>query len=337
MEFPKHPYLEKYLSDFEEEHPLLSLFSLNPDYMNHIEKLFEDIDSVPNLSTRVGQMKDPSNWESALSEIEFAKEIKDMKPEFLVSTSKAPCPDLKARLFGKEIFFEVKLLLENDETSRVSDEIWRTKSDLIVNIGYNKSLNREQADNLIEILKDKIKSNQIGLFAYEETDFEILKKTTQKTQRTSLVARAGPFTIPFEPLRRAVFINFFAKLYQFMTCKPMFWVVDCKRWKYDKDTFHQIVYGTITVDIGVGYYLYGLYGLTKKYYDSPEYFEGSNLVPQLRYPQKDGLYFLTEASCLNGIIARTHGNSYLLPNPFAEAQIDSDSFRQLKKAFTVEI
>lgn len=305
--------------------------------MDYIEELFEAIDSIPNLSTRIEQMEDASNWESALSEMEFAKEIKDLNPEFLVSSSKTPYPDLKASLLGKEIFFEVKLLLENDETSRVTSEIRKTNSDLIVNIDYNKPLNRDQADKLIEILKNTIDSSQIGSFTYEETKIEIQKKTPKKNERTSILARAGPFMIPFEPVRRAIFMNFYAKLYQFMACKPMFWVVDCRRWKYSDDDFHRIVYGTINVDIGVGYHIYGLSEITKKYMSSVEYFEGSDLVPQLRYPQKDGLYFLTEASCLNGIIVRTKGNSILLPNPFAENQIDSDSLRQLKRMFKVGI
>ncbi len=337
MEFKQHPFLEKHLGDFEENHPLLVLFQLNPEYMNEIEKLFEEVDKVPNFKTRIDQMKDTSNWESALSEIEFVREIISLNPEFIVSTGKSPCPDLKAHLLGKEIFFEVKLLLENDQTNRVSDEVWKTKSDLIVNIAYNQPLSRDKADELIKILKDKITKGQVGAFTHENTQIDIRKKIKTENERTSLITRAGPFEIPFEPIRRTVFMNFYAKLYQIMEVRPIFWVIDCKRWKFSQDDFHRVVYGTITVDVGVGFRMYGLSEIAKKYMEIPEYFEGSNLVPQLRYPLKDGLYFLAEASCINGIVVRRHGNCNLFPNPFAENQIDSNSLSQLKKLFNVLI
>jgi hypothetical protein len=126
-------------------------------------------------------------------------------------------------------------------------------------------------------------------------------------------------------------MEFYAKVTQFESCKPIFWVVDCLRWKYGYDDFKAIFYGNTTRDKTVGLKLYGLSDITAKAATNWELFNGTDLVPELTYPQKNGLFFLNDAGCLNGVVAKTHGNTRLLLNPFAVQQLDNDSIRQLRK------
>ena len=91
-------------------------------------------------------MRDPINWESTVSELEFAVELKKLgfSVEFAQQRKGSPSTDIKTEFLGEEIYFEVKLLAETDEASRVYREIWATHSDLIVEIIHEKSLDVER-------------------------------------------------------------------------------------------------------------------------------------------------------------------------------------------------
>ena len=45
MDFGSNVFLIKYLSNFDEEHPLIVNFSLNSECMNYVEDLLKEVDS----------------------------------------------------------------------------------------------------------------------------------------------------------------------------------------------------------------------------------------------------------------------------------------------------
>jgi hypothetical protein len=327
LDFGSHVFLKKHLNDYEDDHPLLVIFDLNPKYMDYVESLFCELDGVPSFPNRITQMKDISNWESTFSELEFARNLKTNNLEFVKTEKNAPTPDIKASILGTDLFFEIKLLLENDEARRVYHEIWKTESDLVVTINYGV-LDKEKADRLIEFIQAKIAAEEIGSFSSEETEIKIEKKKSIRNKRTSLITFFGHVMIPLEPIRKKVFRDFYDKLSQFESCNPIFWVIDCQRWKYSIDDFKTIVYGETITDLTVGLRIYGLSDITERAARNLELFNGTGLIPTLTYPKKNGLFFLKEAKCLNGVIAKTHGHTHLLLNPFAEKQLDINLVRE---------
>jgi hypothetical protein len=333
MDFGTHVLLKKYLDTFEEDHPLLVSFDLNPDYMEYVEKLLAELDDRPNLKTKIEEMKDISNWESTFSELEFARKLKELNPEFIRTEKGSPTPDIKAKVFGKDVFFEVRMILENDEARRVYNEIWKIESDLIVKIEFG-TLDNEKADRLIGFIRNKINAKEIGSHSFEDTKIEITKKISVKTKRTAVITFFGLIEIPMEPIRKKVFRDFYSKLHQFESCSPVFWIIDCQRWKYGIDDFKLIVYGKTVEDLSVGMRLFGFEDIIKRADGNFGLFEGTNLIPTLTYPEKDGLFFLKEAECLNGIIAITLRQFHFLINPFAKKQLDSNSIRELKELFS---
>jgi hypothetical protein len=330
MDLQNYPFLQKNLSDFEEGHPLLINFELNPKYMDYIDNLLKEIDGTPNLVTKIEEMKDVANWESTLSELEIARKIKDVHPEFIEKAKGSRTPDLKARIYGKDIFFEVKLLLENDETRRIYEEIWKLESDLMIKISHD-ALDTNQVNRLIDFVADKVKIASTGSFSFEGTDISIMKRANPKSKRTALITLHRGVRVPMEPIRKKVFMEFYDKLIQFESYKPIFWVIDCQRWKYDVDDFKRIFYGKIIFDRTVGQRLFGFSEIIEKAAEDSELFNDTNLVPTLTYPMKDGLFFLKESECLNGVIAKTHGYAHLLINPFAKQQLENESIMQLRK------
>jgi len=327
-------YLSKHLKDFGDDHPLLIIFDLNPDFMTYFEALLKDLDAMPNLSSKIKQLKDPSNWESVVSELEFAEEIRGLNPEFVLPKGSTPSTDLRIDLFGEKLFFEVKLLAETDEASRVYRNIWAIESDFLVQIVY-EILDRDKADKLIDFVRDKIMSQQTGSFRVDGNEVEIQRKRVLKSPRTSLIMRSKEaLEIPFEPLRRKIFMDFYDKLPQFLSERFVFWVIDAKRWKHNYEDFKTVVYGSTVADLTVGlrHYL-GFEEIYRTHMKNPELFYKTDIVPTFTYPRKDGLFFLKDAECLNGIVIRSHGQTRFLLNPFADPQLDIAIIRKLRDLF----
>lgn len=162
-------------------------------------------------------MKDTANWESAVSELEFARSIKVLNPEFI---QKENTPDLKITLNGESIFFEVKLL--TDEASRIYKELWAIPSDFIVKVDY-ALLDKKKVDAIIEFVTAKIKSQQTGSFSLDDTDIRIQKKKILGLERTGVISTMKEaITIPFEPLRKKVFKDFWDKMHQFLSGQFVF-------------------------------------------------------------------------------------------------------------------
>jgi hypothetical protein len=329
VDFKCHANLKANLSDFDDNHPLLITFELNPMYMDIIESLFDEIKAVANFATKIQELKDISNWQSVISELEFVRKIMALTPEFIKKEKSARTADIRATLSGNEAFFEVKLLLENDESHRLYGEIWKLESDLLVRISHD-TLDKTQVDNLIRFLKDKVTSKSTGSFSFDGTDIAIQKRETPQSKRTALITVQRASHITFEPIRRKIFMDFYSKLTQFESCKPVFWVIDCQRWKYDRDDIARAVYGTIQRDMTVGNAMHGFSNIMKRASENLGLFNGTNLIPALTYPLRDGLFFLHEASCLNGVIAKNYGETGLLVNPFAKHQLGTNKIGLLK-------
>jgi hypothetical protein len=168
MDFGTHALLKEYLGDFDEGHPLLIAFDLNAEYMNYVDNLLKELDGRPNLAMKIEDMKNISNWQSVFSELEFACILKELNPEFVKTERDSPTPDIKVSLLGKDVFFEVKMLLENDETQRVYHEIWKIESDFVVTLNL-AVIDKKRADRLIEFIKGKICAKEVGTYSYEAT------------------------------------------------------------------------------------------------------------------------------------------------------------------------
>lgn len=119
-------------------------------------------------------------------------------------------------------------MVETDESARVYEEIWKIRSDFLVEI-VCEILDRNKADRLIDFVISKIKNLQTGSFEVNGTMVRIRKKTSTKSPRTSLIMRSKEAVIiSLEPLRRKIFRDFYDKLHQFTSERFVFWVIDTK-------------------------------------------------------------------------------------------------------------
>lgn len=240
MDFGTRSFLSKYLSAFKDNHLLLVQFDFNPDFMDYVEKLLTELDNIQNLKMKIKEMKESSNWESTFSELEFARRLKELNAEFIKAKRGSPTPDIRANVLGKDVFFEVKLLVENDATTRVSHEIWKIESDFIVKIDYGscETLDNGKAGRLIDFIKDKISAKEIGFHVFDNIKIEITRKTSIKTKRTELITLCTFVSPQFIQGKVSEDLN--DKLNQFKSHRPIFWVIDCQKWRVSADCFASI-------------------------------------------------------------------------------------------------
>lgn len=175
MNFGTHAFLKKYLGTFKENHPLLGHFDDCPDSMDYVEDLFAEVDDVPNFKTKIDRLrKDGDNWESYLSEFDFARKLKklNLNPEFLIERKGSSTPDIKANILGKDVFFEVETLLKvlkSNAIRRLRKEIMKIESDFIVKIDFGTFDDEwidKEADNLIKFIRSKISAKETGSYSY---------------------------------------------------------------------------------------------------------------------------------------------------------------------------
>jgi hypothetical protein len=241
LDFGNHVFLKKSLSDFADDHPLLATFSWNPDYMDYVEDLLKELEDTSNLRDKIKDLRNRESWEGIFSELEFARRLKPLNPEFIkTEQGVSKTPDLKVNLLGKEIFFEVKMLAETDKSSCVSNELSKTESDLVVEFYFGKILDAAGAERLTGFLKNKIGANEIGQFSFEGNNIDIYKKRYATNKRTIVVCGTR---IPLELIRKKTFLDFKHDLRQLVTRKPVFLVLDCQRLNYSHDSFENILLG----------------------------------------------------------------------------------------------
>jgi hypothetical protein len=161
------------------------------------------------------------------------------------------------------------MLVENDLATRVTHEIMKIESDLIVSIDF-RTLDNEKADRLIEFIRNKISAKEIGSHSFGDSEIKITKKTLIKTKRTEVMS-ISPYEISMETIRKKIFKDFDDKLNQFKSYNPIFWVIDCQKWEVSIDCFASIVTelflrkeaeclnGVITIIHGYAHFLVNLF------------------------------------------------------------------------------
>lgn len=335
----KGEYVKEYLGKFDESHPLILQFKINPDYMEYFDKLLSNLINVPNLENKINELrKDKGNWESYISELKFCNRIIQLEPKFIPSKGEKADPDLEIELDGEKIFFEVKLLSETDESKRVYKELFSIRSDYIVIINYD-ILTKEKADKLIEAIKERIYNKKTGEFRLDFADIKIIEKNSLskksgKKNTYLIMTTRETAEIERETLKRKLLLDFYKKIKQFNSGRKVFWVLDIDRWKYSVECVKEVFHGTTTYDLSGGLSHYVGFEKIYKYFDkNPEIVQSTDIMPKFIYPNKDGLIFNDDFKILNGIVAFKENKMGFFINPFAENQIDIQRFRKLKNFF----
>jgi hypothetical protein len=202
---------------------------------------------------------------------------------------------------------------------RVKSEIERIESNLGVYIHFNENftLNKYQADKLIEKLKNEIEKALPCKFNFLGFKVHIYRNLDENVKGATPFSFLQPKSkVMPEPIRRQIREIFYTKKSQFQACSPVFWVIDCQKWEYDITDYKTAFYGnSIRAEKTILELLTdpSLDGLSTK-------------------PDETGLFYEADAKHLSGILVLYCGNVYLLFNPYTKYPLDSESIRQLLNA-----
>lgn len=294
LNLQNYPYLRKHFGNSGEYlqtgHPLESS---NLEYLAHVENILRTIDGIPNLAGKIKESKAITNWESVFSEFEFAERLMPLKPEFIKRENKSVVIDLKATLFGEDIFFEVKTLAQTELNSEIHEEISKIPSDLCVTLNGIVT-EKEEVGKIVDFLKEKISINETGDFTAGYFGINIEKKIHKYPNQKTLIISS--FQTPFNWIKYKISKTFSDNLRQFRSRSPIFWVIDCKKISYSHYGFKVILLNAI-----------------------------------------EGLFYLEDAKCLNGVIALIHGNVDLFLNPNVKKKLDGNSVAELKDLLFAEL
>jgi len=330
MDFENYVLLKKHLNGFRNDHPLLVNFKYVPSSMRYIENLLKELEGTPNLEIKIAKLRrDPDNWESYIAELELARKLKALNPEFIKEQNgrNGKTPDLKIRLSTEnDVFFEVKLFRDLDPIwEEVKREIEKIKSDLIVYVHLypNIELYKNQAVKLKDYIKSKIEDGSTGFFIYVKDEIEVRidkKEDIDQSKRTLFSFCRSKGKVNAEHIRRIIRDAFNRKVEQFKSRNPLYWVIDCnEKWEYDITDFKRAFYGdSICTDKTVLEL-------------SNEHFLDPKATPN--QPDKTGLFFQENAEFISGVLVITERDVYLLNNPSAKQQLDNNSITELKNTF----
>ena len=211
---------------------------LNPDYAEHLNALLKDLDGVPNLSEKIKEMNSNRlSWKGFLSELEFAKKIEKLNPEFIEKIQSTPTVDLKANLLDTEIFFEVELLDDDYyKDGKIVVKVSENESNLTTKITYSK-LSQEEIDKIMERRKATIAANKEDTFSIGDAEIRIQRNPPfPPTDLTFHDKNLGK-------MRKKILTEFKGKKRQLQNYSPIFLVIDCRRPYYNKGNFQNFIYG----------------------------------------------------------------------------------------------
>lgn len=230
-------YVKKYLNNLEVDHPLSITFRLNSDYLEYFNDLLRDLDNVPNLLEKIKEMNSNKiGWRGIRSELEFAKEIKKLHPEFIKPpNSSISTVDLKSSVVGTDVFFEVKLLDDDSyKDNKVVVEV--SETNLTTKITYSK-LTEEEINKILERRNKAITTNKEDSFSIGNADIKIQRNPPFPPKEINFHIK------DLDGMREKILKEFKAKEKQLKKYSPIFLVIDCLRPDYNKINFTNFVYG----------------------------------------------------------------------------------------------
>jgi hypothetical protein len=210
---------------------------LNSDYLEYFNDLLRDLDNVPNLLEKIKEMNSNKiGWRGIRSELEFAKEIKKLHPEFIKPpNSSISTVDLKSSVVGTDVFFEVKLLDDDSyKDNKVVVEV--SETNLTTKITYSK-LTEEEINKILERRNKAITTNKEDSFSIGNADIKIQRNPPFPPKEINFHIK------DLDGMREKILKEFKAKEKQLKKYSPIFLVIDCLRPDYNKINFTNFVYG----------------------------------------------------------------------------------------------
>jgi len=321
-------------------YPIIKQFLIkNYDYLKLLDQLLDENSAVKGFPTIIKHSKNKSEFYDEFSVLKFGMVLKKNGYAFeFIPPDRAPKPDIKAKIWNRDVFFEVKHLRNRDEANDwLFDYFNEYPSKFFVSITLDDAVTSAQIQECIQTIKTVIEAKkdedfpQLLNLGFAQVDIELSKQRS----KTPIVVGSGVIEVPFERTKFKIETTFHEALKQIKSTpstSPSFVVYDIDDWKIESEDIAQALYGQTIGDatpntLELQRTLYNLRKETDlKVHDKKilkafergfyDVLRGNLLIPHFSYNLQNGLFFLPESEDINGIIAFRGDQQTLFPNPF---------------------
>jgi len=232
-------------------YPLVKQFLIeNKTFLSILEEILKRLSSVKGLRATLEYSKNKNEFYDELSVLKLGLTLQSIPCNFeFLSQGKNAMPDIRADLWGKNAYFEVKHLKEIDEVSDILHSYFAEyPSSFYLSIILNWSATAFQTEQLIEKVTDFIEKNREKRSEFNiDLDFaEVRIVPSKKRTETPLIFNIGIKGTPFKNNYRKVETLLAEAIRQFRnipSSSPSFAAFDIEKLLIDSDDLEPILYG----------------------------------------------------------------------------------------------
>jgi len=336
-------WLKKVLTEKDPRtYPIVKQFLIkNYDYLKLLDQVLGETSAVKGFPTIVKHSKNKTEFYDEFSVLKLGRILRKNGYAFeFIPPGGEPKPDVKARIWNKNVFFEVKHLRNIEEViDLLFDYFNEYPSRFVVSITLDETVTLPQIQECIHTITTVMETKkdedypQLLSFGFAKVEITLSKQRS----KTPISVQSGVVVVPFERTKYKIETTFREALKQtksIPSTSPSFVVYDIDNWKIESEDIAQALYGSSVGDstletLELQRTLYNLRKETSlKIHDKKilkafrkgfyEVLRENRLIPRFSYSLQDGLFFLNESEDINGVIAFRGNTHTLFPNPFVK-------------------
>jgi len=336
-------WLNKALKETEPRaYPIIKQFLVkNYKYLGQLDQVLGETSAIEGFPTIVKHSKNKVEFYDEFSILKLGRILINMDCAFeFIPPSEEPKPDVKAEIWDKDVFFEVKHLRNVDEAENLLFDFFNEyASKFIISIKLDDAVTLSQVQECIQILKTAMETKKDEQFPQRFSlgyaDAEI--RLSEPRPKTLVIVSPSVELIPFKRTKFKIETTFHEALKQLKSTpstSPNFVVYDIDNWRIEFEDMARAFYGDGITDVTLATLelqktLYNLKKETNlRVHDQKiakafernfyEVLKDNLLIPQFSYSFQNGLFFLDESEEINGVIAFRGDKQTLFPNPFVK-------------------
>ncbi len=323
-------------------YPIIKQFlTKNYKYLEQLDKVLGETSVVKGFPTIVKHSKNKMEFYDEFSILKLGRILKNIGYAFeFIPPSEEPKPDVKAKIWDRDVFFEVKHLRNVDEAENLLFDFFNEyPSRFLISIKLDDAVTLSQVLECIQILKTVMETKKDEEFpqrlslGYADAELRLSKPHP----KTPVIVGPSVELIPFKRTKIKIETTFHEALEQLKSTpstSPNFVVYDIDNWRIESEDMGRAFYGDGITDVTLATLelqktLCILKKETKhKVHDQKitkafkrnffDVLKDNWLIPQFSYSSQNGLFFLDESEEINGVIAFRGDKQTLFPNPFVK-------------------
>ena len=231
-------------------YPLVKQFLTgNKTYLSYFEEVLKQLSTVKGFKSIVKQSKNKIEFYDELSVLRLGLILRSVPCTFeFLPQGKTAMPDIRADLWKKDAYFEVKHLKDIDEIRDILRGYFAEyPSSFVLSIIFNEPATTFQTKQLVEKIKNLIETNREKIELYVDLDFaEVRIIPSKERKETPLAVTVGIAGSPLKNTYRKIEMLLSEAIRQFRDIpldSPAFASIDIEKLLIDSDDLEPILYG----------------------------------------------------------------------------------------------